>query len=311
MRSPAPSAVEGSRLRHSVLALAGVLAAAAALPAQAPFALDVSHDARALQPGEIVRLRVRTSHPAGRLTGTAFDRVMHFVADEDQTSWEGLMAIDVETAPGRYAATITAAPAGGGRPANASYPLVVAGKTFDTRRLSVDPQFVNPPAEELPRIQAETARLNRVFATLTPDRLWTGPFIKPVAGPSTGRYGELSVFNGEPRSRHRGNDFRAATGTPVRAPASGRVALSADLYFSGGSVIIDHGHGLFSQLAHLSRRDVEEGAIVEAGQVVGLAGATGRVTGPHLHWSARLGPASIDPLSLLEVLGAPAPGAAR
>jgi len=272
------------------------------LAAQAGFTLEASHRARALAPGEIVHLQIEASQPATRVTGSAFDRPIHFVGGP--TAWDALVAIDVETKPGRYTVSVTAT-AEAAAPATLSYPLVVERKAFDTRRLQVDPNFVNPPAAEIPRIQRETARQNAVFATLTPERLWSGPFIKPVTGPSTGRYGELSVFNGEPRSRHRGTDFRAATGTPVRAPASGRIALSDDLYFSGGSVIIDHGHGLFSQMAHLSKRHVEEGAIVEAGQVIGLAGATGRVTGPHLHWSARLGTASIDPVSLLEVLGAP------
>lgn len=274
------------------------------LAAQTP-GLTASHTARALVPGEIVRLHVVSARPLTRLTGTAFGRPIHFVGGP--VEWDGLVAIDVETAPGQYTAVLTGTPVESRAAVELRYVLNVQTKLFDTRRLSVDPQFVNPPSEELPRIQKETARLNAVFSVMTPSRLWTGPFIKPVTGASTGRYGELSVFNGEPRSRHRGTDFRASTGTPVRAPASGRIALSADLYFSGGSVIIDHGHGLFSQLAHLSRRDVEEGSIVEAGQVVGLAGATGRVTGPHLHWSARLGPASIDPMSLLEVLASGSP----
>jgi murein DD-endopeptidase MepM/ murein hydrolase activator NlpD len=289
-----------------VLALTGVAAGYALLAAQS-LTLTPAHDARALQPGEIVRLRIESSGPVRSVEGTAFGRPVHFVGGSGAASWDGLIAIDVETEPGKYPAMVTALPVAGGSAVKLSYPLVVQPKEFDTRSLKVDPQFVNPPDDVLPRIKAETALLAKVFAVLTLERLWTGPFIKPVDGPSTGRYGELSVFNGEPRSRHRGTDFRASTGTPVRAPARGRVALSEDLYFSGGSVIIDHGHGLFSQLAHLSRRDVEEGAMVEAGQVVGLAGATGRVTGPHLHWSARLGTASIDPVSLLEVLGPDAP----
>jgi hypothetical protein len=293
--------------RRPLATLLAIVLSAPVLTAQPAAVLTPSQTARALLPGEIVRLRVESSQPLAMLSGTAFGRPIHFVPTE--RAWDGLIAIDVETAPGRYVAVLAGTPVDGSGPVELRHILDVGKKTFDTRRLTVDPNFVNPPPEELPRIQRETARLNQVFAVVTPRRLWTGPFIKPVAGPSTGRYGELSVFNGEPRSRHRGTDFRAPTGTPVRAPAAGRVALSDDLYFSGGSVIIDHGHGLFSQMAHLSRRDVEEGQTVEAGQVIGLAGATGRVTGPHLHWSARLGPASIDPVSLLEVLGPEPPAA--
>jgi murein DD-endopeptidase MepM/ murein hydrolase activator NlpD len=166
---------------------------------------------------------------------------------------------------------------------------------------------VNPPAAELPRIKAEADRVARVFASSSPEQLWRGAFTAPVTGPTTSTYGELSLFNGEPRSRHHGTDFRAPLGTPVVAPAGGRVALSADLYFAGGSVIIDHGSGVFSHLAHLSRRDVQDGAMVDTGQVIGQSGATGRVTGPHLHWSARIGPARIDPLSLLAAVSSEAP----
>ncbi|MGE0703864.1 MAG: M23 family metallopeptidase, partial [Vicinamibacterales bacterium] len=282
-----------SRSRLLTITVASALAGSVLLSAQGPLTLNASHEARALAPGEIVRLSVQTSQPVKTISGTAFGRPIQFVSDPAGTAWDGLVAIDVETDPGQYVVALTAATASG-TGSKLSYPLQVHSKAFETRRLRVDPRFVDPPKEEIARIQAETALQAKVFAVLTPERLWTGPFVRPVEGASTGRYGELSVFNGEPRSRHRGTDFRAALGTPVRAPARGRVALGRDLYFSGGSVILDHGQGLFSHLAHLSRIDVEEGTIVEAGQVVGLAGATGRVTGPHLHWSARLGSASID-----------------
>jgi murein DD-endopeptidase MepM/ murein hydrolase activator NlpD len=106
-------------------------------------------------------------------------------------------------------------------------------------------------------------------------------------------------LNGEVRSIHAGVDFRAAAGTPVRAPAGGRVALAADHYFAGTLVIIDHGLGLFSFLAHLSSLSVTEGQEVGRGEVIGLSGATGRVTGPHLHWSVRLPGARVDPLSVM------------
>ncbi len=290
------------RSRLLTITAAGALAASVLLSAQSPLTLNASHEARALAPGEIVRVSIKASQPIKTISGTAFGRAIRFASDPTGTAWDGLVAIDVETDPGEYAVTVSAV-AASGPGTKLSYPLKVQSKAFDTRSLRVDSRFVDPPKEEIARIQAETALQAKVFAVMTPERLWTGAFVRPVEGASTGRYGELSVFNGEPRSRHRGTDFRAATGTPVRAPARGRVALSQDLYFSGGSVILDHGQGLFTHLAHLSRLDVEEGAIVEAGQVVGLAGATGRVTGPHLHWSARLGPASIDPTSLLEVLG--------
>jgi murein DD-endopeptidase MepM/ murein hydrolase activator NlpD len=117
-------------------------------------------------------------------------------------------------------------------------------------------------------------------------------------------FGVRSVYNGQPRAPHRGIDFRGATGTPVQAPARGVVVLAEDLYFSGSTVILDHGLGVFSMLCHLSRIDVRQGALVVRGDVLGAIGSTGRVTGPHLHWTLRIGAASVDPLSVLDVAGA-------
>jgi murein DD-endopeptidase MepM/ murein hydrolase activator NlpD len=111
------------------------------------------------------------------------------------------------------------------------------------------------------------------------------------------------VFNGQPRNPHSGADFLSPSGTPIHAPNAGRVMLARELYFSGNTVVIDHGLGLFSLLAHLSAIDVHEGDRVAADQVVGRVGATGRVTGPHLHWAVRAGAARVDPLSVLALLG--------
>jgi murein DD-endopeptidase MepM/ murein hydrolase activator NlpD len=284
----------------AALLLAGDQAGASAQAAP-PLTLSATHRARTLGPGEIVVLRVVSSRAVNDVRGLAFDRPVLFSQTATPTEWVGLIGIDVEAAPGKYFATIKAITSDGER-ADVKYGLVIEPKTFATRRLTVDPAFVDPPAAELPRIQAETKRLAEVFAHSVSERQWRGGFGAPVAGPATSRYGELSEFNGQARGRHRGADFRATLGTPVKSPAGGRVALSADLYFSGGSVILDHGQGLFSHFAHLSSRDVEEGALIEAGHTIGRVGATGRATGPHLHWAVRIGPASVDPLSLLAVL---------
>jgi murein DD-endopeptidase MepM/ murein hydrolase activator NlpD len=123
-----------------------------------------------------------------------------------------------------------------------------------------------------------------------------------VPGAANSSFGTRSVFNGEARNPHTGTDFLSPAGTPVRAPASGRVVVARDLFFTGNTVVIDHGSGVFSTLAHLSRIDVREGAPIARGDGVGLVGATGRVTGPHLHWSLRVGAARVDPLSALALL---------
>ena len=140
------------------------------------------------------------------------------------------------------------------------------------------------------------------FAIVTPERFWHGPFDAPVPGSATSSFGRLTITNGKPAGRHQGTDFRATTGTPVKAPNAGRVVIARNLYFAGNTVIIDHGLGVFSLLAHLSRIDVAPGATVARGDRLGESGATGRVTGPHLHWAVRFGEMTVDPLALMSAL---------
>jgi len=180
--------------------------------------------------------------------------------------------------------------------------LVIDERHFETRRLRVQERFANPPPVESQRIAQEATLLATIFQQSHAARLWRGPFTLPVAGPPTSSFGRRTVMNGEPRGQHQGTDFRAAEGTPVWAPNAGIVALAADLYFTGNTVILDHGLGLFSVFAHLARVTVRKGVFVSRGDLVGEAGATGRVTGPHLHWAVRLGEVALDPLSLISAL---------
>ena len=115
------------------------------------------------------------------------------------------------------------------------------------------------------------------------------------------------MFNGQPRDRHAGLDFASPAGAVIRAPAAGRVALVAPLYFTGNTVVLDHGYGVHSILAHMQRTSVREGQVVARGARLGTVGATGRATAPHLHWSVRVGATRVDPASVLDVLAAPPP----
>ena len=125
-------------------------------------------------------------------------------------------------------------------------------------------------------------------------------FVPPLLGQPTSAFGTRRIYNGKPRSPHPGLDLRAATGTTVNSSGAGRVGLAQELYYSGNTVIVDHGGGLFTLYAHLSKLLVEVGEYVRAGQAVGLSGATGRVTGPHLHWGAKIGNRPFDPTALLD-----------
>jgi murein DD-endopeptidase MepM/ murein hydrolase activator NlpD len=211
------------------------------------------------------------------------------------------VGIDLDAAPGTYPISIDAGPSHSA--VHKSYSLVVAPKKFATRKLTVDENFVNPPASMQERISRESALLADLWQRSTPARLWNGPFVRPVPQEANSAFGTRSIFNGQPRSAHSGADFLSPAGTPIKAPNAGQVVLAEDLYYSGNTVIIDHGLGLYSLFAHLSAIDVRKGVAVATGDVVGKVGATGRVTGPHLHWMVRVGGARVDPLALLELLG--------
>ena len=279
-----------------------ILLAGHGLRAGEDLTLAVTHRARALEPGEVVVIEVRPSLPPIAVHGTAFGsavRFFHRTPSDDV--WRGLVGIDLEAEPGDYPVALRATTADG-RTVHATYVLTVEAKEFPTRHLSVNPSFVNPPPELLERIQREAREVAAVFKKASSDRLWEGSFVAPVPGESTSSFGRRSVYNGEPRSPHSGTDFRAGEGTPIEAPNAGTVVLTGDLYFSGNVVIVDHGWGLYSYFAHLSAIDVSVGDAVTQGQVVGRVGATGRVTGPHLHWTVRLNDARVDPLSLMALV---------
>lgn len=293
------------RVQTAVVGIVLLVAAATSVRVGAtPEALTVtaSVSSNALPPGGVVIAVVHGSEAMRAVEGYAFGRPVRFWTDADPTTWFGLVPAGLDARPGPYTVTISGTgPAGTG---SSSISVRVEPKRFETRRLKVDPQFVNPPTSEGERIAREARQMAALFAQISPDRLWRGPFEMPVPGQPTSSFGRLTVLNGESRGRHQGADFRAATGTPVHAPNAGRVVLAADLYFSGNTVIIDHGLGMFSLFAHFSHLGVHTGEMVSRGQVLGESGATGRVTGPHLHWALRLGEASVDPLAVVEAVAA-------
>ena len=259
-------------------------------------ALTIALSGRAQQPGEVVRLVIGCSCASGVASATAFGHDVPLVRIDG--GWEGLIGIDLDVVPGTYtvAARVDRKPQA---VLAAARMLVVSAKRFPTRRLRVAPEFVNPPAAELQRIRDEAQTMAALFEKTSTPREWRGGFHVPVNVPANSSFGTRSVFNGEARSPHSGADFPAASGTPVAAPAAGVVVLAAPQYFTGNTVVLDHGLGLYSVLAHLSVMSVDVGQRIDGGQIVGRVGATGRVTSAHLHWSVRLNGARVDPLSLV------------
>jgi murein DD-endopeptidase MepM/ murein hydrolase activator NlpD len=281
----------------SLLAITLVSPLAISVPGSASSGIDIRTRARSLRPGELVVVDLALDAAANAVQISLFDRTTDAYR-LGPGRWQALVGIDLDQPAGNY--VLTARVDGGG--ATADHALTVAPRTFAVRTLKVDPDFVNPPASLMARIEEESRFLQALYENPAPERLWTAPFHRPVPHRANSRFGVRSVFNGEMRNPHAGTDFLSPAGTRIRAPNAGRVVAARAFFFSGQTVIIDHGLGLFSQLAHMSRIDVREGDMVTSGQVVGLVGATGRVTGAHLHWGLRAGGARVDALSLLALL---------
>ncbi|MFL6586170.1 MAG: M23 family metallopeptidase [Luteimonas sp.] len=180
--------------------------------------------------------------------------------------------------------------------------IAITPRDWPVERINgVPPATVNPPAAIAERIRREQAQVTEARVR-DHDRVDFGNgFIRPVEGRISGRFGRARSYNGQPGSPHSGMDIAAPTGTPVKAPAAGIVTFAGpDLYLTGGTLLLDHGHGVSSNFLHLSRIDAKVGDRVEQGQVIGAVGATGRATGPHLHWGMNWLDVRVDPQLVLE-----------
>ena len=207
-------------------------------------------------------------------------------------SWVTILGVDLDTKPGEHHAKIV-----GG---DGEVTINVLAKKYPTEKVSVDDRFVNLSKADLERSARETKEVGAIYQRITTGIVPDEAFSIPIQGDTSGtNFGERRVFNGQPRAPHSGADLKASTGTPVHATNRGRVVLAKNLFFTGNTVIVDHGLGIYSLYAHLSQIDVKDGEVVNNGQVVGLAGATGRVTAPHLHWGMRVQGARVDPFTLV------------
>jgi murein DD-endopeptidase MepM/ murein hydrolase activator NlpD len=210
-----------------------------------------------------------------------------------------LIGIDLGTAPGSSAWRVAVLERG--REARTARGAIrIQRRRFAVQRLTLPRGMVDLDPETERRAVSESDRLQTLYRTVSPLRLWSGRFTRPVAGtePGTG-FGSRRIINGQPRLPHSGLDFVAPLGTPVVAANAGRVALVGEYFFPGRFVAIDHGLGLYTLYFHLETVTVGEGDRVDRGQPLGTVGATGRATGPHLHLAAQVGSARVDPASLL------------
>ena len=225
------------------------------------------------------------------------------------TDWVAVIGIPLDTEPGLHSASLV--PVGGAGPAQAAAParpleFTVVDRKYAEQRLQVkNKHHVNPDEQDMARIDRERIRIDAALGTYTAGRVPEFHMSPPVAGERSSSFGLRRFFNGEARSPHSGMDIAAPTGTPIVAPAPGRVLDTGDFFFNGNTVFLDHGEGVVSIYCHLSRIDVKPGQEIATGGVLGLVGATGRVTGPHLHFGVAINRAMVDPALLLTAAKTP------
>ena len=279
-----------------------LIAACAVLAAVPPSGLEVSVRARGIAPGEPIRLVVRSPDPLASLVGRFLEQSVYMVRESAAGNgevWSGWTMVPLDQQATAAAIDLEGTRANG-TVVIATHAVSILHKDFPEERLTVSSKYVEPPAEVQERLAEERKQVGKVYRTRRDIAPAEESFVRPVPGEPTSTFGKRRFFNDKPRSPHPGLDLRAATGTPVKAAGAGVVAIAQDLYYSGNTVIIDHGGGLFTIYAHLSEIEVSVGDELAAGVFIGKSGATGRVTGPHLHWGAKIGNRPFDPAALLD-----------
>jgi murein DD-endopeptidase MepM/ murein hydrolase activator NlpD len=263
--------------------------------AAAPPAPTIALSSSTARPGDVVVLTITGVSADEAVHVRAFERdIPSFVAARGTR--RALVGVDLDVRPGAHTLDVQVGDN------YAERTLRVVARVFATRRLTVDPAFVNPPENERLRIEREREQLEKLWKSVTNEKLWEGRFEPPVPEQANSAFGTRSILNGEPRSPHGGADFPSPAGTPIKAPNGGRVVLADALYYTGNTVVVDHGLGLYSLFAHMTDMRVHAADVVHTGDALGTVGSTGRVTGPHLHWAVRLNGSRVDPTVLLRVV---------
>ncbi|MFP4071732.1 MAG: M23 family metallopeptidase [Desulfovibrionales bacterium] len=216
--------------------------------------------------------------------------------EEDRTGAVVLLSVGLGERPGTE--TLRVEVTSGKERRIVERPIDIHSRDYPEQHLTLPPKMVSPSADVMPRILREKKESGKVLGTVTPKRFWSLPLVRPVPGTLLSPFGVKRFLNGEPRAPHKGIDLRGPEGTEVAATAPGIVALTADHYFAGRSVYIDHGQGVFSMYFHLSKFLVREGDEVRQGQPIGLVGSSGRSTGPHLHFGLSVLGEAVNPVDL-------------
>jgi len=261
--------------------------------------IDVTLTPSRVGQGEVALLSIQKLGKA-KPTATWMGKKITLLYETKNDAWEGFIGADLTTKPGRYKLKINFTNS------NKTHAITVnvPARDYGVRRLTLPKEMVELDASALKRVRRESKIIKKLFISSGKNPLWVGRWIRPVPGMIVGPFGRRSIINGMQRSPHSGVDLKAAEGDPIKAINRGTVALVAHLFFSGLSIVIDHGGGIQSMYFHLSKDLVKVGQLVEKGAIIGLAGSSGRATGPHLHFGIRLNNRRIDPIKLIEISGA-------
>ncbi len=255
---------------------------------------------RAFEPGEIIVVEIKDPFKVKEAKVWFLDRNYQMGTSGTNHTLFAFINIDLGLEPGFYTLTVFVQRLKG-KWESVQRRVIIPAKEFPQIKLWVDKKFITPPPEFHERIAWEAELLRVIYGMYTPQWLGEGRFIFPAPGLARTNFGQRRLYNNYHRSSHRGVDVASPYGSSIIASNSGRVVLARDLYYAGKAVIIDHGLGVFTFYCHFSKLLVKRGDFVRRGDVIGKVGATGRVTGPHLHWAINVAGKSVDPFSMLSL----------
>jgi len=252
--------------------------------------------------GQVLLIKVKGEEQATEVKGMFLSRTIPFFREfrpGEPAGYLGLLGIDMQDEPGTYELAVEVRQ--GEQAKRLSVNILVAKENFSVEHLTLPKEKVDLDEKATARWKAEQEQVKQALAENSRLKLWRSNFLEPVNGKRTGIFGSVRVMNGKPRNPHNGEDIGAPVGTDVAATNDGVVRLTVDHIFSGRGVFVDHGLGFYSMYFHLSEILVKDGDLVKAGQIIGKVGATGRATGPHLHWGVKLNGARVNPYSILDL----------
>jgi len=253
---------------------------------------------RSLQPGEVILAVLKDEPPAKSVRFQFLGKTYVLSASRPGEKPFVLIGVDLDVKPQSYPIRITSEKEDGTKE-DARQEVLIEPKIFTQKRFWIKEALISPPSQELERIRREQELLQDIYSCMTPEWLGTGSFIPPLDQEPFPNFGQRRIYNRRPPSIHGGVDIGAPWGTPIRAANSGKVVLASNLYFSGKTVIIEHGQGVFSIYGHMSKFLVKRGDEVKKGALIGKVGSTGRSTGPHLHWALKIYESRVDPFALV------------